>query len=93
MPSIIPPSNTNYKYLTCEIDEFTRTGAGPMSSTGIQAAAFLTSEVAKRKGQGNWPDIQYLLLGTGVYPRQEVDTSRSFNIRPGRITQFDYATT
>ena len=71
-----------------EVDEFTRTGHGPLSSTGIQASAFLTSQVAKARGQPDWPDIQYLLLGTGVYGRQDQETSRSFNIKPGIMRKF-----
>ena len=71
------------------INEFTRTGSGPLSSTGIQASTFLTSEVAKARGQPDyWPDIQYVLLGTGVYGRQDQETSRSFNIKSGTVRQF-----
>jgi choline dehydrogenase len=60
--------------------EFTEKGTGPVSSTGIQASAFLVSSQAKAKGEYDWPDIQWLLLGTGVYSRQARDMAHSFNV-------------
>lgn len=70
-----------------EVDNFTKTGGGPLSSTGIQATAFLTTKYAAERGQPDWPDIQYLLLGTGLYGRQDKEFSRSFNIRPGVMSK------
>ncbi|XP_021948924.1 glucose dehydrogenase [FAD, quinone] [Folsomia candida] len=60
--------------------EFVQSGTGALSSTGTQASAFLVSSYAKAtKNESHWPDIQWILLGTGIYARMDDDFAHSFN--------------
>jgi choline dehydrogenase-like flavoprotein len=60
--------------------DFTQTGSGPLSSTGTQASAFILSSYAKAsKNESHWPDLQWILLGNGIYARMDDDFAHSFN--------------
>jgi len=68
--------------------EYVRHGTGPMSSTGTQAIVSFVSSFAKQAGEMNWPDIQYILLGTAVYTRMVEDFHRAFNVKKEVLTEY-----
>lgn len=69
--------------------EFTEKGTGPVASTGLQASAFLLSSYAKKTpGEDKWPDIQWLLLGDGIYQRMDLDFAHSFNMPVPTMKKF-----
>ena len=37
-------------------------GTGHMTSSGCHATGFLATSIAKKEGQGDWPDIQYIYV-------------------------------
>jgi choline dehydrogenase len=60
--------------------QFTQEGTGPLSSTGTQASAFVISSYAKAvKNESHWPDLQWILLGNGIYAKMDDDFAHSFN--------------
>jgi len=70
------------------VDEFSKKGTGPFTSTGIQAAGFLTTSHAKARNESDHPDLQYLLLGTGIYRRMSDHMGHSFNIPSKTLAQY-----
>lgn len=69
--------------------EFTEKGTGPVASTGLQASGFLLSSYAKKTpGEDTWPDIQWLLLGDGIYGRLDLDFAHSFNMPKPTMKKF-----
>jgi choline dehydrogenase-like flavoprotein len=67
---------------------FARSGTGPLTSTGPVASAFLSSSIAKSTGETNWPDIQYMLLGTAIYDNAPRDFEFAFNVRNGILHKY-----
>lgn len=68
--------------------DFVNYGVGPLTSTGVQATAFLVSEQAKAAGEGTWPDFQYMLLGTAIYNNAPTDFEFAFNVRDGILKKY-----
>lgn len=52
---------------TRHLIQYFATGTGPLSSTGVNAMGFITSEQRKATGQKGWPDIQFLYAGIAVH--------------------------
>jgi choline dehydrogenase len=67
---------------------FANHGMGPLTSTGVQASAFLVSDEAKKAGEGDWPDFQYMLLGTSIYNNAPNDFEFAFNVRSGVLRKY-----
>lgn len=42
-------------------------GTGILSTTGCHATGIISSSLAKARGEGNWPDIQFFLFGFSVF--------------------------
>lgn len=68
--------------------EFSQKGTGPITSTGVQAAGFLTSSYAKARNESHHPDIQFMLVGNGIYPGMQNHLGHSFNIPFKSLGQF-----
>lgn len=47
---------------TNTIADFVLEGKGPLTTTGVQATAFIPSSRVKRLGEEKWPDIQWVML-------------------------------
>lgn len=60
---------------------FASSGKGPLSTTGFQATAMLTSSIATSQGQGGWPDIQLTLFGLTPHRMFYSDIGHAFGIR------------
>lgn len=58
--------------------DFMDYGTGPLSSAGTVATAMISSSFA---GEGDWPDLQFILVGTAVYSNYDLDFSNGFNVR------------
>ncbi|CAG7833011.1 unnamed protein product [Allacma fusca] len=50
-----------------EIKKFIKFGEGILTTSFLQASAYLVSEVAKSMGQSDWPDIQYFLISANIF--------------------------
>lgn len=61
--------------------DYTQKGTGELSSSGTSAVAFISTPMAKAAGEGDWPDIQYIFLGNGVYSRMDNDMAHGFHVR------------
>jgi choline dehydrogenase-like flavoprotein len=59
-----------------------------LTTTGVQATAFISSSRAKRLGEEKWPDLQWVMLGTSVYNNYGKDSEHSFNVKPGLLQKF-----
>lgn len=68
--------------------EFIDHGTGTLSSAGTMATALISSSYAKRSGEGNWPDLQLILLGTAVYSRFDVDFASAFHVREDILKKY-----
>jgi hypothetical protein len=45
---------------TNTIADFVLEGKGPLTTTGVQATAFIPSSRVKRLGESKWPDLQWV---------------------------------
>jgi hypothetical protein len=61
--------------------EFTQNGRGPLTTSGFQATALLTSLYAKAKGQEGWPDLQLTLFGMTPHRLFSSDLAHAFGLR------------
>jgi choline dehydrogenase-like flavoprotein len=68
--------------------DFVNKGAGELSSSGCSATAFVSTPIAKRNGEGNWPDIQLIFLGNGVYTRMASDMAHGFHVKPDVMKKY-----
>ncbi|ODM94362.1 Glucose dehydrogenase [FAD, quinone] [Orchesella cincta] len=67
---------------------FTRTGTGALSSSGTSATAFVSTPMAKAAGEGDWPDVQFIFLGTAVYSRMAEDMAHGFHVRQDLMKKY-----
>ncbi len=56
-------------------------GKGPLTTSGFQATALMTSTLAKTRGQSGWPDIQLTLLGISPHRLFSSDLSHAFGLK------------
>jgi len=63
-------------------------GTGALTTTGVQATGFLASDWAKKRGERDWPDLQWVMLGTSVYKNYARDSQQAFNTKPGYLQKF-----
>lgn len=61
--------------------KFAATGKGPLSTSGFQATAVLSSSFAKAQGAAGWPDIQLTLFGLSPHRMFYSDIGHAFGIR------------
>ncbi|ODN03623.1 Glucose dehydrogenase [FAD, quinone] [Orchesella cincta] len=90
-PFFIKEGLGNYVDRDYTVGEFVKwftLGRGVLSSSGCEASGLISSEIAKARGEGNWPDIQLFQysftnfgLGTDV-------VSKSFNLKLDEMTQY-----
>jgi len=73
---------------TNTIADFVLEGKGPLTTTGVQATAFIPSSRVKRLGEEKWPDLQWVMLGTSVYNNYGKDSEHSFHVKPGLLQKF-----
>lgn len=60
---------------------FIQKGVGPLTTTGFQATALLTSNLAKARGQTGWPDVQLTLLGLSPHRLFNSDLAHAFGLK------------
>lgn len=63
-------------------------GRGILSSTGCHASGCISSSLAKARGEGNWPDIQYFLFGFSVFKTFADAFSHGFGLTVDEQHQF-----
>ncbi|CAG7818306.1 unnamed protein product [Allacma fusca] len=68
--------------------DFTQRGEGVLTTSGCQASAFVASTKAIQDGEGNWPDLQFILLGNGVYSKMAPDFARAFHLKPELLKSY-----
>lgn len=68
--------------------DFTQKGTGELSSSGTSAVAFVSTPMAKAAGEGDWPDIQYIFLGNGVYSRMDHDIAHGFHVKEDVMAKY-----
>lgn len=65
---------------TQSLEEFMMYGTGPVASTGVEATGLISTKYAKAEGKGDWPDIHFIFLGTGVYQKMAEDFAHAFHV-------------
>lgn len=70
------------------IADFVLDGKGPLTSSGLQATGFVVSTVAKNRGEVNWPDMQWIMLGNSVYKNYGKDYEFAYNVKTGYLEKF-----
>lgn len=73
---------------TQTMEEFMKFGTGPVSSTGVEATGLISTKYAIEDGKGDWPDIQYILLGTGIYQRMPQDFAHAFHVDENKLMKY-----
>ncbi|ODM92831.1 Glucose dehydrogenase [FAD, quinone] [Orchesella cincta] len=56
-------------------------GKGVLSTTGCHASGIISSSFAKARGEGDWPDIQYFLLGFSTFKTFGATIAHSFGLK------------
>ncbi|XP_035704791.1 glucose dehydrogenase [FAD, quinone]-like [Folsomia candida] len=62
--------------------DFVHKGTGELTSSGCSASAFVSTSYAKSSGEADWPDVQFIFLGNGVYAKMHTDMSHGFHVDP-----------
>ncbi|CAL8144019.1 unnamed protein product [Orchesella dallaii] len=73
---------------TMTLQEFITKGTGPVSTTGVQATGLISTSYAKAEGKGDWPDIHYILLGTGIYQKMAEDFAHGFHVDENTMKKY-----
>lgn len=68
--------------------DYTQKGIGELSSSGTSAVGFVSTPMAKARGEGDWPDIQYIFLGNGVYSRMAHDMAHGFHVKENVMQKY-----
>lgn len=68
--------------------QFMNFGTGPLTTSGFQATALLTSGQAKAKGQAGWPDLQLTLFGVSPHRMFSSDLAHAFGLKPLLLQRF-----
>lgn len=73
---------------TQTLEEFMKLGTGPVSNSGVEATGLVSTKYAKEDGKGDWPDIHFILLGTGIYQRMDTDFSHAFHVDENKLRKY-----
>jgi len=68
--------------------KFKTQGRGPLTSSGFQATALLTSTIAQSNGEKDWPDIQLSLFGLSPHRLFSSDMANAFGIRESILHKY-----
>ncbi|ODM90311.1 Glucose dehydrogenase [FAD, quinone] [Orchesella cincta] len=63
-------------------------GKGILSTTGLHATGIISSSLAKARGEGDWPDIQYFLYGFSVFKTFGAAFARGFGLTADEQNKF-----
>ncbi|CAL8094306.1 unnamed protein product [Orchesella dallaii] len=63
-------------------------GRGVFSSSGCEATGIFSSELAKARGEGDWPDLQLFSYGFTNFRGASEIISNSFNLRLDEMTKY-----
>ncbi|CAL8094312.1 unnamed protein product [Orchesella dallaii] len=64
------------------------TGRGQLSSTGCEASGLVSSEFAKARGEGDWPDIQVFLYSFTVFRTAAFYLGKAFGLKEDELTKY-----
>ncbi|ODN03622.1 Glucose dehydrogenase [FAD, quinone] [Orchesella cincta] len=63
-------------------------GEGILTSPGCQATGVFSSSLAKARGEGDWPDLQFFFFGYAAFQNSPKHVSRLFNLKEDEITEY-----
>jgi choline dehydrogenase-like flavoprotein len=63
------------------VANFFAQGRGVLTTSGTQAMGFISSSHAKARGEGDWPDIQFILAGVAIGKNFATDFARGFGVK------------
>ncbi|ODN03625.1 Glucose dehydrogenase [FAD, quinone] [Orchesella cincta] len=64
------------------------TGRGQLSSTGCEASGLISSEFAKARGEGSWPDIHLFLYSFTVFRTAAFYLGKAFSLKEDELTKY-----
>lgn len=63
-------------------------GKGPLSSAGPTATGLLTSEFAKARGEGNWPDMHLFVQAITIFRTADQYLSHAYNLKSDEMSRY-----
>jgi len=90
-PTFIDPPKTTFldRDITpgAFVNWFT-SGKGPLGTSGAHASAVFSSEFAKARGEGDWPDFQLFLFGYSLHRTFYKTFAKSFRIEEDELRRY-----
>lgn len=62
--------------------------SGPLTTTGFQAAAVISSGLEKLHGSRNWPDLQLTMYGISHHKTADEDFSHAYQLKKEMLTEY-----
>ncbi|XP_035710955.1 oxygen-dependent choline dehydrogenase 1 isoform X2 [Folsomia candida] len=70
------------------VANFAAQGTGVLTTSGTQAMGFFSSTHAKERGEGDWPDIQFILAGVAIGKNFATDFARGFGVKKKLLEKY-----